>query len=42
MSSEVIVVLVIIVFAIAGLAYLEINSRKNKKDSDESKVQSEE
>ena len=42
MSSEVIVVLVIIVFAIAGLVYLERNSRKNKKDGDESKVQSEE
>jgi flagellar basal body-associated protein FliL len=35
MSSEVIVILVIVVFAVAGLFYLEWNSRKNRKDSDE-------
>jgi hypothetical protein len=35
MSSEAIVVLVIIAFAIAGLVYLERNSRRNKKDSEE-------
>ena len=31
MSSEAIVVLVIVALAIAGLAYLEINSRRNKQ-----------
>jgi len=35
MSSEAIVVLLIVAFAIAGLFYLERNSRKNRKDSDE-------
>jgi hypothetical protein len=34
MSSEAIVVLVIVAFAIAGLVYLERNSRRNKS-SDE-------
>lgn len=34
MSSEAIVVLVILALAIAGLVYLEMNSRMNKK-SDE-------
>jgi hypothetical protein len=31
MSSEVIVVLVTVALAIAGLAYLEIHSRRNKQ-----------
>ncbi len=31
MSSEVIVVLVIVALAIAGLVYLETHSRRNKK-----------
>jgi hypothetical protein len=35
MSSEVIVILVIVVFAVAGLFYLERNSRKNRNDNDE-------
>jgi hypothetical protein len=35
MSSEAIVVLVLVAFAIAGLVYLEMNSRRNRKDSDE-------
>ena len=35
MSSEVIVILVIVAFAVAGLFYLERNSRKNRKNSDE-------
>ena len=35
MSSEAIVVLVIVAFAAVGLFYLERNSRKNRKDSDE-------
>ena len=37
MSSEVIVVLAIVALAIAGLAYLEMHSRRNKKDSEEVK-----
>jgi hypothetical protein len=32
MSSEGIVVLVIVVLAIVGLVYLEIHSRRNKQD----------
>jgi hypothetical protein len=35
MSSEAIVILVIIAFAIAGLFYLERNSRKNSGNSGE-------
>jgi hypothetical protein len=36
MSSEAIVVLVIVAFAVAGLVYLERNSRRNKENkSDE-------
>jgi len=35
MSSEAIVILVIVVFAVAGLFYLERNSRKNSGNSDE-------
>jgi len=31
MSSEIIVVLVLVVLAIVGLAYLEIHSRRNKQ-----------
>jgi hypothetical protein len=34
MSSEVIVVLVIVALAIAGLAYLEIHSRRNKRNEE--------
>lgn len=34
MSSEAIVVLAIVALAIAGLAYLEINSRRNKKKAE--------
>jgi type II secretory pathway pseudopilin PulG len=35
MSSEVIVVLVIVALAIAGLVYLEMHSRRNKRDAEE-------
>jgi len=43
MSTEVIVVVLLIVaLAFAGLVYLERNSRKNGKDSEESNVKSEE
>ncbi len=34
MSSEAIVVLVIIAFAVVGLFYLERNSRKNRSDNE--------
>jgi hypothetical protein len=34
MSSEAIVVLVIVVLAIAGLVYLERNSRRNKQSEE--------
>jgi len=34
MSSEIIVVLVLIVLAIAGLLYLEIHSRRNKQNEE--------
>lgn len=34
MSSEVIVVLVIVGLAIAGMVYLEIHSRRNKQDEE--------
>ena len=34
MSSQVIVVLIIVALAIAGLAYLEINSRRNKRNEE--------
>jgi Tfp pilus assembly protein PilV len=36
MSSEVIVVLVIVVLAIIGLAYLEIHSRRNTRKEEAS------
>jgi hypothetical protein len=35
MSSEAIVVLVIVALAIAGLAYLEIHSRRNQQNEKE-------
>ena len=35
MSSEAIVVLVILALAIAGLAYLEMHSRRNKQSKEE-------
>jgi hypothetical protein len=35
MSSEIMVVLALVALAIAGLVYLEIHSRRNKKESDE-------
>jgi flagellar basal body-associated protein FliL len=35
MSSEIIVVLVIIALAIAGLVYLELHSRRNKQKGQE-------
>ena len=35
MSSETIVVLVIVALAIAGLAYLEIHSRRNKQKEEQ-------
>ncbi len=34
MSSEIIVVLVIVALAIAGLAYLEIHSRRNNQNEE--------
>ena len=37
MSSEAIVILVIVALAVAGLVYLERNSRRNSKDSEEVK-----
>ena len=40
MSSEVIVVLVIVVLAIAGLVYLERHSRRNAKRDEEKKSSS--
>ena len=42
MSSEVIVVLVIVVLAIAGLVYLEMNSRRNKREEEKGKAMNEE
>jgi flagellar basal body-associated protein FliL len=35
MSSEIIVVLVMVALAIAGLGYLEMNSRRNKAPKEE-------
>jgi len=35
MSSEIIVVLVMVALALAGLGYLEINSRRNKASKKE-------
>ena len=35
MSSEAIVVLVIVALAIAGLTYLEIHSRRNKRNEEQ-------
>jgi hypothetical protein len=35
MSSEIIVVLALVALAIAGLVYLELHSRRNRKKSDE-------
>jgi flagellar basal body-associated protein FliL len=40
MSSEIIVVLVMVALAIAGLAYLEMNSRRNKARKEEEKARS--
>lgn len=40
MSSEIIVVLVLIALAVGGLVYLEINSRRNRR-SEEQQIQSE-
>ena len=34
MSSEIIVVLVLVVLAIAGIVYLELHSRRNRKKED--------
>lgn len=42
MSSEVIVISVIVALAIAGLAYLEIHSRRNKRNEEKSEQVSEE
>jgi hypothetical protein len=42
MSSEVIVVLVIVALAIAGLVYLERNSRRNKQNDKTGEVMSDE
>jgi Tfp pilus assembly protein PilO len=39
MSAEMIVVLLIVVLAVAGLAYLEINSRRNQRSEKNSKEQ---
>jgi hypothetical protein len=36
MSSQVIVVLVIVALAIAGLVYLEVHSRRNKRNEKKS------
>jgi Flp pilus assembly protein CpaB len=41
MSSEIIVVLVLVALAIGGLVYLEMNSRRNNR-SEEDQIQSEE
>jgi Flp pilus assembly protein CpaB len=41
MSSEIIVVLVLIALAVGGLVYLEMNSRRNRR-IEEQQVQSEE
>ncbi len=35
MSSEIVVVLVIVALALVGLVFLEINSRRNRKSADE-------
>lgn len=35
MSSEIIVVLVLVALAIAGLVYLEMHSRRNEKHEEE-------
>lgn len=40
MSSEIIVVLVLIALAIGGLVYLEMNSRRNRR-SEEQQINSE-
>jgi flagellar basal body-associated protein FliL len=37
MSSEIIVVLVLVALAFAGLGFLEINSRRNKAKKEEEK-----
>jgi flagellar basal body-associated protein FliL len=42
MSSEAIVVLVIVALAIAGLVYLEMHSRKNKRNEEEAAQKSDE
>ena len=35
MSSEIIVILVLVALAVAGLVYLEMHSRRNKQREDE-------
>ncbi len=42
MSSEIIVVLVIIAFVFAGVTYLELNSRRNKKNAEQERAITEE
>jgi flagellar basal body-associated protein FliL len=42
MSSATIVVLVLVALAIAGLVYLEMNSRRNKQNEENEKVMSDE
>jgi len=37
MSSEIIVVLVMVALALAGLGYLELNSRRNKAREEQEK-----
>ena len=37
MSSQIIVVLVMVVLALAGVGYLELNSRRNKPRQDDEK-----
>jgi len=41
MSSEIIVVLVMVAVALAGLGYLEMNSRRNKASKKEEKARDE-
>ena len=41
MSSEIIVVIVMVALALAGLGYLEMNSRRNKASKKEEKASDE-
>ena len=41
MSSQIIVVLVMVVLAILGLGYLEMNSRRNQTNKEEEKASDE-